>query len=88
MKLICFNLFTVLPKMNGVKRVVIFCVLTTLIPIFLLIMPLYLRHNLYADVVYAVTESDVLEISDGVSTIFCSVSLYIYFSYKIYYLFA
>ncbi|KAK0180156.1 hypothetical protein PV327_005825 [Microctonus hyperodae] len=59
-------------KMQGIKRVIIFCLLTTILPIFLLVLPLYLRHNLYADVIYAVTESDVLEISDGVSTIFCS----------------
>ncbi|XP_008547803.1 uncharacterized protein LOC103571422 [Microplitis demolitor] len=58
--------------MHGAKRVIIFCLLTTALPIFFLIMPLYLRHKLYADVVYAVTESDVLEISDGVSTVFCS----------------
>ncbi|KAK0171901.1 hypothetical protein PV328_005292 [Microctonus aethiopoides] len=58
--------------MQGIKRVIIFCLLTAILPIFLLVLPLYLRHNLYADVVYAVTESDVLEISDGVSTIFCS----------------
>ncbi|XP_063974158.1 uncharacterized protein LOC135160929 isoform X2 [Diachasmimorpha longicaudata] len=59
-------------KMHGAKRVLIFCLLTTFIPIFLLVMPLYLRHSLYADVVYAVTESDIMEISDGVSTMFCS----------------
>lgn len=70
-----FFLISVLKKMQGIKRVIIFCLLTTILPIFLLVLPLYLRHNLYADVVYAVTESDVLEISDGVSTIFCSVKL-------------
>lgn len=64
--------------MHGVKRVIIFCALTTVLPITLLVIPLYLRHNLYADVVYAVTESDILEISDGVSTIFCSVSIFIF----------
>ncbi|XP_015114183.1 uncharacterized protein LOC107039197 isoform X2 [Diachasma alloeum] len=58
--------------MHGVKRVLIFCLLTTFMPIFLLVMPLYLRHSLYADVVYAVTESDIMEINDGVSTMFCS----------------
>ncbi|XP_011306141.1 uncharacterized protein [Fopius arisanus] len=58
--------------MHGAKRVLIFCLLTTFVPIFLLVMPLYLRHKLYADVIYAVTESDIMEISDGVSTMFCS----------------
>ncbi|CAD6234181.1 GSCOCG00007625001-RA-CDS [Cotesia congregata] len=54
------------------KRVIIFCLLTTILPISLIIVPLYLRHNLYANVAYLVNESDVLEISDGISTIFCS----------------
>lgn len=61
--------------MNGARRVIVFCTMTAVLPIILLIMPLYLRHSLYADVVYAVTESDILEISDGVSTIFCSVRI-------------
>ncbi|KAL0852516.1 hypothetical protein ABMA27_017035 [Loxostege sticticalis] len=58
--------------MHGIRRVIIFCALIALLPITLLGIPLFLRHNLYADVVYAVTESDILEMSDGVSTIFCS----------------
>ncbi|XP_034950881.1 uncharacterized protein [Chelonus insularis] len=58
--------------MHGVKRVIIFCLLIAFLPISLLIVPLYLRHYLYQDVVYAVTESDVLEVDNGVSTIFCS----------------
>ncbi|KAH0563860.1 uncharacterized protein LOC123272400 isoform X1 [Cotesia glomerata] len=58
--------------MHGAKRVIIFCLLTTVLPILLIIVPLYLRHNLYANVAYLVNESDVLEISDGISTIFCS----------------
>lgn len=62
--------------MHGAKRVIIFCLLTTILPISLIIVPLYLRHNLYANVAYLVNESDVLEISDGISTIFCSVSYY------------
>ncbi|XP_012274596.1 uncharacterized protein LOC105696593 [Orussus abietinus] len=58
--------------MHGIKRVVIFCILTTVLPMLLLAIPLYLRHSLYADVAYAVTESDILEVQDGISTIFCS----------------
>lgn len=69
--------------MNGVRRVIFFCLMTTILPIILLIMPLYLRHSLYADVVYAVTESDILEISDGVSTIFCSVIISLLFIIKL-----
>jgi len=60
-------------KMRGPRRVIIFCLLTAVLPTVLLVIPLYLRHNVYADVTYAVAESDVLEISDGVSTVFCQV---------------
>lgn len=58
--------------MHGIKRILVFCTLTTILPIILLITPLYLRHNFYANVAYAVTDSDILEITDGISTIFCS----------------
>ncbi|XP_012145888.1 uncharacterized protein LOC105663156 [Megachile rotundata] len=58
--------------MHGIKRIVVFCTLTTVLPILLLITPLYLRHNFYANVAYAVTDSDILEITDGISTVFCS----------------
>lgn len=59
--------------MNGARRVVIFCLLTAVLPTILIIIPLYLRHNVYSDVVYEVAESDVLEIGDEISTIFCQV---------------
>lgn len=52
---------------------VIFCLLTAVLPTILIIIPLYLRHNVFSDVVYEVTESDVLEIGDEISTIFCQV---------------
>lgn len=58
--------------MHGIKRILVFCLLTTVLPILFLIIPLYLRHNFYANVAYAVTDSDILEITDGISTIFCS----------------
>ncbi|CAD1479348.1 unnamed protein product, partial [Heterotrigona itama] len=58
--------------MHGIKRLLVFCTLTTILPILLLVTPLYLRHNFYASVAYAVTDSDILEITDGISTIFCS----------------
>lgn len=57
--------------MHGVKRVLAFCILTALLPTFLIILPLYLRHTLFADVIIKVTESDILEIRDGISSIFC-----------------
>lgn len=59
--------------MHGVKRILVFCTLITILPTILITIPLYLRHIFYADVAYAVTESDIMEINDGISTIFCSV---------------
>ncbi|XP_055387247.1 uncharacterized protein LOC129615873 isoform X2 [Condylostylus longicornis] len=58
-------------KMHGVKRVIVFCILIVLIPSTLIIIPLYLRHSIFADVVYPVAESDIIEIRDGISSIFC-----------------
>ncbi|XP_068985722.1 uncharacterized protein [Bombus flavifrons] len=58
--------------MHGIKRILVFCTLTTILPILLLVTPLYLRYNFYANVAYAVMDSDILEITDGISTIFCS----------------
>ncbi|XP_014203437.1 uncharacterized protein LOC106635804 isoform X2 [Copidosoma floridanum] len=59
-------------KMHGIKRVVVFCMLTMVLPTMLLIIPLYLKNSVYADVQFAVTESDIVEITDGISPIFCS----------------
>lgn len=58
--------------MHGIRRVLVFCTLVAILPITLIVIPLYLRHISYADVAYAVTESDIMEINDGISTIFCS----------------
>ncbi|XP_054003843.1 uncharacterized protein LOC128889846 isoform X2 [Hylaeus anthracinus] len=58
--------------MRGIKRIFVFCILTTILPVILLVTPLYLRHHFYANVAYTVTESDILEITDKISTIFCS----------------
>ncbi|GAB1860947.1 E3 ubiquitin-protein ligase APD1-4 middle domain-containing protein [Camponotus japonicus] len=58
--------------MHGIRRVLVFCILVAVLPITLIAIPLYLRHIIYADVAYAVTESDIMEINDGISTIFCS----------------
>lgn len=57
--------------MNGVKRVFAFCCLTAVLPACLIITPLYLKHQVFKDRVYNVTESDILEIRDGMSTVFC-----------------
>lgn len=57
--------------MNGVKRVLIFCILIVILPATLIVIPLYLRRTVFADVVYPVAESDIIEIRDGISSIFC-----------------
>lgn len=60
--------------MYGAVRVVVFILGIVIIPCILLITPLYLRHRVFNDVVFAVTESDVLEIKEGISSIFCQVT--------------
>lgn len=57
--------------MNGVKRVLAFCCLTAVLPALFIICPLYLKHQVFKDIVYSVAESDILEVRDGISTIFC-----------------
>ncbi|XP_053662705.1 uncharacterized protein LOC128711845 [Anopheles marshallii] len=58
-------------SMHGVKRVIAFCILTAILPASLIILPLYLRHTVFADVVYPIAESDIIEIRDGISSVFC-----------------
>lgn len=58
-------------KMHGAKRVMLFCLMTAILPTILIIIPLYLRHVVFADVVYPVAESDILAIQEGVSSVFC-----------------
>jgi hypothetical protein len=57
--------------MHGVKRVMVFCCLAAIFPAMLIICPLYLKHQVFRDQVYNVTESDILQVRDGISTIFC-----------------
>lgn len=57
--------------MHGSRRVVIFCLLTTILPSLLIIIPLYLRNIKYADVMYKISDSDVIQIHKGQSSIFC-----------------
>lgn len=57
--------------MHGVRRVAVFCVMTTLLPTILIITPLYLRHSTFAQVTLAVAESDVIAVVDGISSVFC-----------------
>lgn len=62
-------------EMYSAVRVLIFLFGIFIIPSILVIIPLYLRHKTFADVVFAVTESDVREIKDGISTLFCQVNM-------------
>lgn len=57
--------------MHGVTRVVIFCSMTIILPSILIIIPLYLKHQVFADKRYSLFESDVVAISEGMSSIFC-----------------
>ncbi|EDW63232.1 uncharacterized protein [Drosophila virilis] len=59
-------------NMHGVKRVLVFCIMIVILPAILIIMPLYMRKTIFADVIYPVAESDIIEIRDGISSIFCS----------------
>lgn len=57
--------------MHGVKRVLAFCCLVAVVPTCLIIMPLYLKKVIFKDMAYSVAESDILEVRDGISTVFC-----------------
>ncbi|KAH8329068.1 hypothetical protein KR074_003367 [Drosophila pseudoananassae] len=59
-------------KMHGVKRVLIFCLMIVILPAILIIMPLHLRKTVFADVIYPMAESDIIEIRAGISSVFCS----------------
>lgn len=57
--------------MHGSRRVITFCLLTTVLPSILIVLPLYLRNIKYADVLYKISESDVIQIHKGQSSVFC-----------------
>ncbi|KAM3964605.1 uncharacterized protein ACR2FA_000992 [Aphomia sociella] len=58
-------------KMHGSRRVITFCLLTAVLPTILIVLPLYLRNMKYADVMYKISDSDVIQIHKGQSSIFC-----------------
>lgn len=58
-------------KMHGSRRVITFCLLTTVLPTILIVLPLYLRNVRYADVMYKISDSDVIQIHKGQSSVFC-----------------
>lgn len=45
--------------------------MTAVLPPLLIITPLYLKNSVFADVIYPVSESDVIALQEGVSSIFC-----------------
>ncbi|XP_030033439.1 uncharacterized protein LOC115449705 isoform X2 [Manduca sexta] len=57
--------------MHGTRRVITFCLLTTVLPTMLIVLPLYLRNIRYADVMYKISDSDVIQIHKGQSSVFC-----------------
>ncbi|XP_026757326.2 uncharacterized protein LOC113517009 isoform X2 [Galleria mellonella] len=57
--------------MHGSRRVITFCVLTAILPTILIVLPLYLRNMKYADVMYKISDSDVIQIHKGQSSVFC-----------------
>lgn len=57
--------------MHGSRRVITFCLLTTVLPTMLIVIPLYLRNIKYADVMYQISDSDVIQIHKGQSSVFC-----------------
>ncbi|XP_059060522.1 uncharacterized protein LOC131853595 isoform X2 [Achroia grisella] len=57
--------------MHGSRRVITFCILTTILPTILIVLPLYLRNIKYADVMYKISDSDVIQIHKGQSSVFC-----------------
>ncbi|XP_075992431.1 uncharacterized protein LOC142987505 isoform X2 [Anticarsia gemmatalis] len=57
--------------MHGSRRVITFCLLTTVLPTILIVLPLYLRNIKYADVMYKISDSDVIQIHKGQSSVFC-----------------
>lgn len=57
--------------MHGSRRVITFCLLTTVLPSILIVLPLYLRNIRYADVMYKISDSDVIQIHKGQSSVFC-----------------
>lgn len=66
-----FVVFIERRSMQGVKRVFAFCCLTAVFPALLIICPLYLKHQVFKEIKYTVAESDILEVRDGISTVFC-----------------
>ncbi|XP_005180138.2 uncharacterized protein LOC101889298 [Musca domestica] len=58
-------------KLNGFKRVLVFFILIVIVPFTLIMIPLHLKRRVFADVTYPVAESDIIEIRDGISSIFC-----------------
>ncbi|XP_014247865.1 uncharacterized protein LOC106665722 isoform X2 [Cimex lectularius] len=60
-----------LGKMQGARRVIFFCIMVVFLPIVLILTPLYLRHNLFSDIKYPVAESDIIEMVNGISSVFC-----------------
>lgn len=69
--LIIYIFFSDGTKMHGSRRVITFCLLIMVLPTILIVLPLYLRNVRYADVRYKISNSDVIQIHKGQSSVFC-----------------
>lgn len=48
-----------------------FCLMTIVLPCLLLIAPLYIRYQIFSDVIYTLGESDLVTVDKPISTLWC-----------------
>ncbi|XP_035706394.1 uncharacterized protein LOC110846853 isoform X2 [Folsomia candida] len=58
-------------RFTGPIRVIVFCLVTIILPCCLLIAPLYIRYNVFKDVIYNLGESDLIMVEKPISTFWC-----------------
>lgn len=68
--------------MYSTVRVLVLLMGVFVFPATLIIVPLHLKYRVFGDVLFLVTESDVLEVTDGISSLFCEVSYITFLSVK------
>jgi hypothetical protein len=58
-------------RFAGPIRVIVFCLVTIILPCLLLVAPLYIRYHLFRDVAYNLGESDLITVDRPISTFWC-----------------
>ncbi|ODN05214.1 hypothetical protein Ocin01_01469 [Orchesella cincta] len=58
-------------RFTGPIRVATFCLMTIILPCLLLIAPLYIRYQVFSDVLYTLGESDLVTVDRPISTFWC-----------------